>query len=416
MKHSLRSDQLDQFALPISQAIQKCVHCGFCLPSCPTYQIMGQEMDSPRGRIVLIKEVLEGNIQPEVAAPHIDRCLGCLACESSCPSGVEYGNLLAPYRSLTQSAKSKTSFNRLTENVVHQTVPYPSRFRWAMRIASWLSFFSFLAPRFLRPMLELVPTTIPRRVVLPKYSPAIGKKKGVVGLLTGCAQQVLAPEINAASIRVLNRAGFDVITPKSQSCCGALDWHNGRLQQAQKLAVGNFDLFDTDVDTIVTNAAGCGSAIQEYDVVFANSNHLDSAKHFANRVVDISVFLAGTDLPHGRYPTVTKIAYQDACHLAHAQGIRQQPRELLKRIENVELISIRDNDTCCGSAGTYNLEQPEIAAKLGEMKVQSVIDSGCQIIASGNIGCLIQMQKHLATNNSPIRAMHIVEILDASYE
>ncbi len=411
MKHSIDDQIAGSLALPVREAIQKCVHCGFCLPTCPTYQILGQEMDSPRGRIVLMKEVLEGNLDADQAAPFVDRCLGCVACETACPSGVEYGNLLSSYRSAVQEKVTRSRGDRLRQWLVHQTLPFPWRFRLAVRLGKLAAPFSTLVPAFARPMIGMIPESVPGKQRLPGFSPAQGRRKGVVGLLAGCAQQVLAPEINAATIRVLNRAGFDVVVPRRQSCCGALDWHEGRLASARRMAARNFSLFD-QVATIVTNAAGCGSAIAEYPVMFREGGTEDLAKRFAEKVVDISVFLAAQDLPAASLPLPTRIACQDACHLAHAQQVRDQPRALLQRIENAILVPLAESDRCCGSAGTYNLQQPEIARQLGEWKARAVVDSGCDIVASGNIGCLIQMRKHLALMNSPIRAVHTIEILD----
>lgn len=411
MKHSIDPDELGELGLPIIDAIQKCVHCGFCLPTCPTYELQKQEMDSPRGRILLMKEVLEGNLDANDAAPYVDRCLGCLACETSCPSGVPYGHLHSAYQSVTRTSVSKGSGEKIREFFVHQTVPFAGRFRMAARLGKLVEPLRFLAPKSLRPMLGLIPGKIPSKQILPAHSPAIGKPIGRVGLLSGCAQQVLAPEINLSTIRVLNRAGFDVVTPASQGCCGALDWHEGRLASARKMAVRNFDQFPDDLDAIITNAAGCGSAIQEYKIMFGQTDFADAAQRFANRVVDISTFLAEHGLPEAKLSESTRIAYHDACHLAHAQGIRNAPRQLLGQIENVELVPLADPERCCGSAGTYNLKQPKIAAELGKLKVKSILESDCQIVAAGNIGCLIQIQKYLR-DRSDVQALHTIQILE----
>lgn len=411
MKHALDENKLGDFALPIMDAVQKCVHCGFCLPTCPTYDVLGQEMDSPRGRILLMKEVLEGNLDSAQAGTHIDRCLGCLACETSCPSAVPYGHLLNSYRSLTHDESPRTLGAKIRETLVHHTVPFPTRFRFAAKLGRWASSLAFLMPAFIKPMLDLIPQSLPPKQSLPEFSPAVGTSRGRVGLLTGCAQQVLSPEINAATIWVLNKIGWDVVIPPAQSCCGGLDWHAGRAKSTRQMAAKNFGLFDKDVVAILTNAAGCGSTIHEYGVAFGGTDKLDAAEDFSSRVVDISVFLAQQELPNMRLYRKTKIAYHDACHLAHAQGIRQQPRSLLGRIENVELVPLRSSDTCCGSAGTYNLNQPKIAAELGEQKASHIVDSGCEIVTAGNIGCLVQVRKYLAATESSIRVLHTIEIL-----
>lgn len=412
MKHSLDETKLGQFGPPIADAVQKCVHCGFCLPTCPTYQVLGQEMDSPRGRILLMKEVLEENLRSSEAAMHIDQCLGCLACETSCPSGVPYGDLLNSYRALQNDAAEQTWENRIRTWLVHQTVPYPNRFRWAAWLGKWVAAWSSILPAFLRPMLGLVPDKLPPMQPTPAFSPAIGESRGSVGLLAGCAQQVLAPGINAATISVLNKIGFDVVVPAAQGCCGGLDWHAGRAKATRKFASHNFPLFDDTLSAIITNAAGCGSAIHEYPLAFRGTPEAEQAAEFSNRVVDIASFLVDQAIPPMRMRTPMRIAYHDACHLAHAQGIREPPRELLRRIQNVELVPLAASDTCCGSAGTYNLTQPEIASELGMQKAKTIINSGCELVTAGNIGCLVQIEKHLKAEGSPVRVMHTIEILD----
>ena len=412
MKHALKAENLGDFELPIMDAVQKCVHCGFCLPTCPTYQVLGQEMDSPRGRILLMKEDLEGNLPSHEAATSIDHCLGCLACETACPSGVPYGHLLSAYRALERSSPHKQWTDRLTESMVHQTVPFPARFRWAARLGKLALPFAFLLPRFLQSMLELLPDESPAAEPLPEFPPATGEARGRVGLLAGCAQQVLAPQINRATISVLNKMGFDVVVPRQQSCCGGLDWHAGRVKSMRRMAKQNFTLFHEDVDCIVTNAAGCGSAIREYELAFRGTDDLAAASQFADRVVDISVFLVNQDVPRLQLDQPMKIGYHDACHLAHAQQIRQQPRQLLGKIENAELVSISESDTCCGSAGTYNLTQPTIARELGRRKAARIRESGCDVVAAGNIGCLVQIRQHLEGLSRPLPVLHTIEILD----
>jgi glycolate oxidase iron-sulfur subunit len=260
-------------------------------------------------------------------------------------------------------------------------------------------------------MIGMIPSRLPAASRLPEFSPARGPRQGQVGLLAGCAQQVLAPDINAATIRVLNQAGFDVVCPPAQSCCGALDWHEGRLDEARNLARGNFAKFPDDLDAIVTNAAGCGSAICDYGILFGKSSAEPVARRFADQVVDVSVFLAGRQLPPARMQVPIRVACHDACHLVHAQGIRAAPRRLLERIENVELVDLEQSDRCCGSAGTYNLKQPVMAEELGKLKARTIVESGCQIVAAGNVGCLVQIEKYLA-GYSEIQALHAIQILD----
>ena len=411
MKHSVDPHKLGDLGLPIVDAIQSCVHCGFCLPTCPTYDVLAQEMDSPRGRIVLMKEVLEGQLDVNDAAHFVDRCLGCLACETSCPSGVQYGQLHSAFQTVVRESRSQNLSAKAHETLVHKTIPFAGRFRLAVGLQKYLRPFRFLMPRTLRPMFDLIPGQLAAKQHVPIESPATGQRKGRVGLLAGCAQQVLAPEINLSAVRVLNAVGFDVFTPQSQTCCGALDWHEGRRKAAQTLARGNLQIFPDDLDVIITTTAGCGSAINEYKLLFGNSEFSEAAKRFSDRVVDISSFLDKQELPPMRMKSHTRVTYHDACHLAHAQGVRSAPRRLLRQIENVELVPLANADRCCGSAGTYNLKQPEIAQQLGRQKAQAIMHTGCAMVATGNIGCLIQILDQLRGTTN-IEAVHTIQILD----
>jgi glycolate oxidase iron-sulfur subunit len=369
-------------------------------------------MDSPRGRIVLMKSVLEGSVEFNDAEKYLDQCLGCLGCVTSCPSGVEYGNLITPFRAIYQRNKKRRWVESFRDGIMRRTSTHPSRFRIAAKLGMLARPLKQLMPRSMRPMLDLLPDRLPKKVLLPEVSPATGQRKYRVALLAGCAQQVLAPEINLATIRVLNRHGCDVHVPRWQGCCGAVDWHDGYQDRAKKLAAKNFDSFGEDFDAIVINAAGCGSAIKEYGLLFAGDEKLASAQSFAKQAVDISVFLHGLGFqaPVG-FDRPTRVAYQDACHLAHAQGVRSAPRELLASVPNLELVPIADADICCGSAGTYNVQQPEIAVELGRKKVEAILKSECEIVATGNIGCLMQMRKNLKEFNSKIRVCHMAELL-----
>ncbi|MDB4533946.1 heterodisulfide reductase-related iron-sulfur binding cluster [Vicingaceae bacterium] len=399
------------------EAVEKCVHCGLCLPTCPTYQLLGCENDSPRGRIVLMKTVLEGKLSPNSTSEYIDNCLGCDACQTACPSGVEYGKLLTSYRAITDREKNSSFSQRLQSKIVSFTIPFPFRFRIAIRLGKLFRPLRGILPTFARPMIELVPDQIPKTVKVPEISPAIGQRRARVGLLLGCAQSVLAPQINAATIRVLNRNGVEVIAPRNQSCCGALDWHNGKLKQARKLASLNFPLFPTDLDGIVINAAGCGSAFRDYSVMFAGTENEESATRFGDQSIDVSVFLDQLGLiGEPRFEKTTRVAYHDACHLIHAQGVSTPPRKILGAIENLDLIPLTDPDRCCGSAGTYNIDRPELAKQLGDLKAQSIVDSDCEIVAAGNIGCLVQIENRLKAVGSSQRVLHTIEILDSAYQ
>lgn len=415
MLHNIDLEKVGPRGKAMGTAIQACVHCGFCLPGCPTYQELGQEMDSPRGRILLMKNVLEGKLSSESAAVHVDRCLGCLACVSHCPSGVPYGDLLSSYRDhiRVQGKKRET----LRSLLARLTLPYPERFRWAMRMGRLAKPFIGLVPKSLRPMIDMVPNELPPRQAFPTLSPAQGVRRGRVALLAGCAQQVLAPDINAATIRVLARNGIEVVIPRAQGCCGALAWHVGNGRDAQRAARNMLQAIPSDVDAFVTTAAGCGSAIHEYPLLMAGTGLETQAESFAAKSIDISVYLNRLDLaaipPLG---SPLRVAYHDACHLSHAQGVRSAPRNLLERIPGIEVVSLSDADTCCGSAGTYNIEQPELAAKLGRRKADDILATRATIVATGNIGCLVQIEKHLRNWHDRLTILHTVQVIDRAYQ
>lgn len=417
MLHTIPTEKLGPLGAPMTHAVETCVHCGFCLAACPTYRELGQEMDTPRGRIVLMKEVLEGTLPLAAAQPHVDRCLGCLACEPACPSGVPYRDLISPFRALTQPNAKRSLLEKVRRFVAGQTIPFPSRFRFAVRMGGLARMFESWAPSRLRPMLDLIPEELPPAQRWPVVTPARGERRARVALLAGCAQQVLDPDINTATIGVLSRNGVEVVVPEDQGCCGGLAWHSGDLAAAQAFARRNLEAFPSDVDAILTNAAGCGSAMHEYHLVLRGTADEERAETFRKRVVDVSMFLARLGVrerPAGS-TTPTKVAYQDACHLGHAQGVRREPRELLRSIPGVELCELSDAHLCCGSAGSYNLDQPEIAASLGEKKARAVMATGAEVVASGNIGCLTQLRMHLTKLGSPIRVRHTMQVLRDAY-
>jgi glycolate oxidase iron-sulfur subunit len=418
MLHEIKPDQHPPLGHEMAGAVSTCVHCGFCLAACPTYQELGQETDSPRGRIVLMKEVLEGTLDLEQALPHIDPCLGCLACEPACPSGVPYRDLISPFRALTESKRKRSMMERLTRWLTQSTLPYPERFRAAARSGKLAKPFSFLLPKSMRVMLELLPPQLPARQRWKECYPARGKRRARVALLTGCAQSVLDPDINNATIDVLNQNGVEVVVPPDQVCCGALSWHVGNLPQARKFATQNLNAFPDDVDAIVTNAAGCGSGMHEYSMILKGTAEEDRAEAFCHRVEDVSRFLVR--LGELRTPPDSgrplRIAYHDACHLANAQGVRNEPRTLLRMIPGVELREIAESHLCCGSAGTYNIDQPEIADSLGQQKASRVIATEADIVATGNIGCMTQLRSHLAKQGSSIPVQHTMQVLRNAYE
>jgi glycolate oxidase iron-sulfur subunit len=417
MQHAIQPQKLGALGEPMAHAVQTCVHCGFCLAACPTYSELGQEMDTPRGRIVLMKQVLEGNLPWASAQPHIDRCLGCLACEPACPSGVPYRDLISPFRTIAQSHFKRSAGEKLRRFLASQTIPFPNRFRIAAFAGGIAKKLRPLVPAVFRPMIDLVPSNVPHAQQLARVNPAKGVRHGRVALLAGCAQQVLDPDINIATIEVLTRNGVEVIVPSEQGCCGGLAWHTGDLGAARTFARRNLQAFPGDVDAIVTNAAGCGSAMHEYHLMLRGSDDEKKADAFRKRVVDVSVFLQRLGLrepPRGP-GRPQKIAYHDACHLANAQGIRREPRQLLRAIPGVEICELTDAHLCCGSAGTYNLDQPEIAASLGEKRARAVLATGAEVLVSGNIGCLTQLRAHLAKLGSTVPVRHTMQILRDAY-
>ena len=416
MRHSIPVDSLGPQAPAMAEAVASCVHCGFCLPACPTYLELGEEMDSPRGRILLMKGALEGELTQEDVLPHVDRCLGCLACVTACPSGVEYGDLLTPFREMAEKQRSRSRMEELTRTLTNQTLPYPGRFRAAAALGRYTKIFKPLLPPALRTMLDLLPERLPPRDPLPRLAPAQGERRARVALLSGCVQQVLTPGINRATVDVLTSNGVEVVIPPRQGCCGALSMHTGAAEQARGLARRNFRVFDLDeVDALVTNAAGCGSGMHEYPLLFAGEAEEQEARDFAAKVQDVTVFLdaLGIDSP-APLPAPMTVAYHDACHLAHAQGVTDAPRRLLSAVPNLTLVPIPEGEICCGSAGSYNIEQPEIAAQLGQRKAEAILSTGAQAVVTGNIGCMTQIESHLRRIGKPLPIYHTIELLAGS--
>ncbi len=416
MRHSIPVDSLGPQGPSMAEAVASCVHCGFCLPACPTYLALGEEMDSPRGRILLMKGALEGELTQEEVLPYVDRCLGCLACVTACPSGVEYGDLLTPFREMAEKQRSRSPMEELTRTLTNQTLPYPGRFRAAAALGRYTKVFRPFLPPALRTMLDLLPERLPPRDALPQLSPARGERRARVALLSGCVQQVLTPGINRATVDVLTSNGVEVVIPPRQGCCGALSMHTGAADQARGLARRNFSAFNLDdVDAVVTNAAGCGSGMHEYPLLFAGEEEEQEARDFAAKVQDVTVFLDALGIdPPAPLPAPMTVAYHDACHLAHAQGVTDAPRRLLSAIPNLTLVPIPEGEICCGSAGSYNIEQPEIAAQLGQRKAEAILSTGAQAVVTGNIGCMTQIDSHLRRLGKPLDIFHTVELLNGS--
>jgi glycolate oxidase iron-sulfur subunit len=403
---------------PDLDAIRSCVHCGICMPQCPTYRVLGEEMDSPRGRIYLMRAAAEGRIgMTETFARHMDLCLGCRACESACPSGVPFGRLLETTRA--QLARGGPAGpTRGLGHLILALAPHPDRLAAVFALARLYQRSGLQrlvrSSRLLRPSSRLASTDallppLPRAEWLPEMVPATGARRGRVGLLTGCVQRYLYPGVNAATVRLLSLAGYDVVIPRRQGCCGALELHAGRVEALRARARALAAAFPPDVDLIVTNAAGCGSAMKEYGHWLPD----EAAVVALSRTVrDVSEVLAAAELPLTRLPVTA--AYHDACHLAHGQGIRDEPRALLARIPGLTLVPLPDSDLCCGSAGVYNLLEPEIAGRLLEMKIARICETGARVVAAGNPGCLLQIARGCRERGLPIEVVHPVELLARS--
>ncbi len=416
MQHTIPAEKLGAAGKIMADAVSACVHCGFCLSVCPTYRLLGEEMDSPRGRIMLMKSALEGTVSVESTLRYIDRCLGCEACVPACPSGVRYDSLLPLYRQHAEPARHRSLSEQAAHVLTHETLPYPDRFRMAAAAGKIGQAMRGALPKSFQAMLDLLPAELPPAVALPSRVEAVGTRRARVALLTGCVQQALSPQINRATLEVLAANGVEVVIPAGQGCCGSLGFHAGELERARDLARVNLRAFPRDVDAVLTNAAGCGSGMKAYDVLFAGQPEAVEAAIFVSRVKDVSEFLA--DLGPIAPPELarpTRIAYHDACHLAHAQGIASAPRRLLGAIPGIELVEIPEGELCCGSAGTYNLEQPTLAAALGERKARHVLETGAQALVAGNIGCLVQIATHLDRLKRPLPLWHTFEVLARAY-
>jgi glycolate oxidase iron-sulfur subunit len=404
-----------------------CVHCGFCLPACPTWHSWSEEMDSPRGRIDLMRGLAEGKLEwSETVARHFDRCLGCLGCVTACPSGVRYDVLIEETRAAREKARPRPATDRLFREALFAVLPYPARLRAAAAFAGLYqktglrrlvegSGILRLLPRRLSALESLMPPVAPAEPLPARVAPQ-GTPRARVALVTGCVQSVFFPGINAATARVLAAEGCEVIVPPDQGCCGALSIHAGREEESLAFARALIARFEDGAwDAILINAAGCGSHLKDYGRFLAKDPAwARRASEFRARVKDVTEFLAGLPPRAVRHPIAARVAYHDACHLAHGQGIRQPPRTLLSGIPGVELVEIADGEQCCGSAGIYNLVEPESAEEIGERKVENVVAARADVLASANPGCLLQIGKHLRRRGERLPAYHPVEILDAS--
>jgi glycolate oxidase iron-sulfur subunit len=403
---------------PEQELIDDCVHCGFCLDTCPTYVLWGAEADSPRGRIVLMNDGLEpGASMSEEMVTHFDRCLGCMACVTACPSGVQYDRLIERVRPQVERHHQRTAGERAARRLLYETLPHPKRLRALApllaasrkigiesRLPERLAVLSKVAPR--------APTGAAKRAV-PERTPAIGPSRGRVALLLGCVQRIFYPHVHQATVDVLAAEGFEVLAPRLPDCCGALEMHGGAEPSARRRAQETIRAF-ADIgalDHVIVNAAGCGSAMKEYGDLLQTAE----ARAFSERVRDVSELLGSIEPRARRGPVPLRVAYHDACHLAHAQGIRAQPRDLLEAIPDLELVEVGvERDVCCGSAGIYNLVEPAAAGELGVRKARHLIDTGAQAVAAGNPGCAAQLDMHLRALGCPLPIHHPVELLSRS--
>jgi glycolate oxidase iron-sulfur subunit len=411
---------------PSAELIGDCVHCGFCLPTCPTYTLWGEEMDSPRGRIYLMKSGLEGEPMDAPMIQHFDACLGCMACVTACPSGVQYDKLIEATRAQVERNGDRPRSEQRLRRAIFAVFPYRRRLRalrgplrayqasGLQRLVDRSGLLDRISPR-LATMASLAPRlTTPER--LPQRVPATGSRRAVVGLLTGCVQGEFFPGVNAATARVLAAEGCDVIVPPRQGCCGALSVHNGREEEARRFARATIEAFEAaGVDTVVVNAAGCGSSMKEYaDLLADEPGWAGRAEAFAGRVRDVAEFLVELGPVAERHPIEVSVAYHDACHLGHAQGVRSQPRELLRGIPGLELREIPEGELCCGSAGIWNVLFPGPARELGDRKARNVTATGAQLLVTANPGCLMQVASSLQRAGTRLAMAHTVEVLDAS--
>lgn len=418
---------------PDPKLIDACVHCGFCLSTCPSYRVIGKETDSPRGRIYLMDALNEGEIPLSTATvSHFDTCLGCLACVTTCPSGVQYDKLIAATRPQVERNYPRSFLDRLYRKLIFSIFPYPLRLRVLLlplllyqklglqKLVRATGLLKRISPR-LAAMESNLPTITLKafQESLPEVIPAEGKKRYRVGVILGCVQRVFFSDVNAATVRVLTANGCEVVIPKTQGCCAALPEHQGQEEQAKALARRMIDSFEgTGVDAIIINAAGCGHTLKEYGHMLQDDpEYKEKAAKFAAQVKDAQEFLYEVGLTAKLSPLADKpltLVYQDACHLLHGQKISWQPRQLLRQIPEVQLREPLDAALCCGSAGVYNMLQPEVAEELGRQKVENLLNTGAELIASANPGCTLQITKHLQQQGKEISIRHPMELLDYS--
>ena len=407
---------------------QECVHCGLCTASCPTYLETSNENDSPRGRIYLMRAVADGRLAmgPGVRE-HLELCLDCRACETACPSGVQYGRMIEPFKiALQKAAQAGEKGSLLQRMILRHLFPYPGRVKAALAPARLLqrlgvldwaerSGLTRLLPPTLRRLQAMLPKLSRRSSRLPEILPAIGPKRARVALFLGCVADAMFPETNAATARVLQHNGCEVVVPRGQVCCGAIHYHSGFEQPALELARRNMAAFGAEeVDAIIVNAAGCGAMLKDYPHILPDAEH-EQAERFTARVKDISEYLVALGPIPPTNPIPATVAYHDACHLCHAQQIRNQPRVLLGMIPGLQLVPLEESEICCGAAGTYNLTQPEMSERLGRRKMDHIEATGAEMVVTGNVGCILQIARKVKERGSPIEVAHPVDLLDRAY-
>jgi len=411
-----------------------CVHCGLCTSACPTYLELGIEADSPRGRIYLMRAVTDGrlDLNAEVRR-HLDLCLDCRACESACPSGVQYGKLIEPFRVHMAKSDAPTTLSLLQRFMLFHMTPFAWRMRWLVGFYRYLQRTGLdrtldtlglprLLPATLRQGHEMMPRLRPHYGRLPEVLPPEGKRRARVALFTGCAADAFFPQTTLASARVLQRNGCEIWIPRAQVCCGALHYHAAQEEAAQQFAAANCEVFARGLagvtepaDAIIVNAAGCGAMLKDYGQLLRDSSSATAAEKLASKVRDISEFLVELGPITPQHPLPFRAAYHDACHLCHAQQIRKQPRQLLERIPGLELVTLAEPEICCGAAGSYNLTQEEMAQRLGQRKAKNILDANVQAVFTGNVGCLLQIGRYLRPQQPSLRVAHWVDALWASY-
>jgi glycolate oxidase iron-sulfur subunit len=406
-----------------------CVHCGLCTSACPTYVELGDENDGPRGRIYLMRAVTDGRAELDASVrKHLDLCLDCRACESACPSGVQYGKLIEPFRMyMAKIGAAPQTLSALQQFLLYHITPHAGRMRLALapaRLMQWSGMDWLLRrlgayrlmPRSLRLMHEMLPPLHAHYGRLPEVLPAEGPRRARVALFTGCAADAFFPQTNLATARVLQKNGCEVWIPQAQVCCGALHYHAAQEEPAQQFARHNCQTFSAEsVDAIIVNAAGCGAMLKDYGHLFHGKPEEENARRIARKVKDISEFLMELGPLQPTHSLKMRATYHDACHLCHGQQIRKQPRQLLEMIPGLQLTALNESEICCGAAGSYNLTQPEMAERLGLRKAKHVLDTGADAVFSGNVGCLLQLGRYLRQSRPNLVIAHPIDALWASY-